>query len=198
MEPRLLEELQRTVASLRTLFDAAACSCALVDDDDGATMRFTAADGIGADLIVGVTLPVTRGIAGWAVMSGEAISVSDVARDARFARDVAEATNYVPRTVLAAPLEHRGEIAGVLEVLDPRSGGTDTGHDLAVLGVVAAQVAALLQLVDERPADRLDELVTEVKAGSPELRRLTEGVLGEIVRSGQGADRCAWPPCRGR
>jgi GAF domain-containing protein len=189
MEPRLLEELQRTVASLRTLFDAAACSCALVDDGDGATMRFITADGIGADLIVGVTLPVTRGIAGWAVMSGEAISVSDVARDARFARDVAEATNYVPRTVLAAPIEHRGEIAGVLEVLDPRSGGTDTGHDLAVLGVAASQVAGLLHLVDERPADRLDELVTEVKGGSPELRRLTEGVLGEIVRSSKGTDR---------
>jgi GAF domain-containing protein len=187
MDQKMLEELQRTVTTLRTLFAAAACSCALVEED-GSAMRFVVADGAGSDLIVGVTLPVTRGIAGWAVMSGEAIAVSDVARDARFARDVAESTNYVPRTVLAAPLEYRGEIAGVLEVLDPTSGGADTGHDLEVLGVVAAQVAALLQLTEGGSGqDELEGLVSSLRSASPQTRRLAEGVLREILRSEAGA-----------
>ena len=185
MDQGTLDEIQRTVAALRNVFSAAACSCALVEDD-GETMRFVAADGAGADLIVGVTLPVTRGIAGWAVMSGEPISVSDVDRDTRFARDVAEATNYVPRNIMAAPLEHRGEVSGVLEVLDPRTGGADTGHDLAVLGVVAAQLAALLNLAGESTGDRLDELLASLRSASPRTRRLAEGVLGEIVRAERG------------
>jgi signal transduction protein with GAF and PtsI domain len=138
------DDLTRSVAAVRALFGAAACSCALVDDDDE-RLTFTAADGAGADKIVGVHLPIGRGIAGWAVMSGQPISVRDVGADARFARDVAEQTEYVPTSVLAAPMfDHEGEVLGVLEVLDP---GVDAASDwlLAVLGTLAAQTAMLVE-----------------------------------------------------
>jgi signal transduction protein with GAF and PtsI domain len=137
--------LRDSVAAVRALFAAAACSCALVDED-GATLTFAAADGAGADQIVGVALPVSRGIAGWAVLSGQPISIRDVAADPRFARDVAESTEYVPQAVMAAPMfTADGEVLGVLEVLDP---GIDQGSDwaLAVLGTLAAQVGALVAL----------------------------------------------------
>jgi signal transduction protein with GAF and PtsI domain len=139
-------ELTRAVAAIRSLFSAAACSCALVDDD-GETLRFVAADGAGADAIVGVTLPVSRGIAGWTVMSGQSLVVADVREDSRFARDVAEATQYVPETILASPLiGDDGEVAGVLEVLDPQQRGEHSGFDLDVLGLVAAQLATMVRL----------------------------------------------------
>jgi signal transduction protein with GAF and PtsI domain len=128
------------------LFSAAACSCALIEPD-GETLRFVAADGAGAEAIVGVTLPVSRGIAGWAVMSGQSLVVADVRGDARFARDVAEATQYVPETILATPLvDDSGEVAGVVEVLDPQRRGEHSGFDLDVLGVVAGQLATLVRL----------------------------------------------------
>ena len=95
--------LEASVAATRTLFAAAACSVALVDDD-GDALRFVASDGAGAEEIVGVTIPVGRGIAGWAAMSGQPIAVRDVRSDARFARDVAESTHYVPSSIMAAPL----------------------------------------------------------------------------------------------
>lgn len=139
-------ELTRAVAAVRALFSAAACSCALVEAD-GETLRFVAADGAGAEAIVGVTLPVSRGIAGWAVMSGQSLVVADVREDARFARDVAEATEYVPETILATPLvDDAGEVVGVVEVLDPQRRGEHSGFDLDVLGVVAAQLATLVRL----------------------------------------------------
>ena len=48
-------------------------------------------------------------------MSGQPIAVRDVETDARFARDVAESTHYVPTSILAAPLfDEEGEAAGVL------------------------------------------------------------------------------------
>lgn len=151
--PRLLEpEVRATVARVRQVYGAAACSFASVEPD-GATLRFVAADGAGADAITGVVLPVSRGIAGWVAMSGEAIAVAEVARDSRFARDVAESTDYVPTTILAAPVvDARGETVGVIEVLDPTVRGADSGHDLAVLELAAAGLASVSRLAASHDA----------------------------------------------
>lgn len=134
----------------RALFAAAACSVALVDDE-GETLTYVVADGAGAAEIVGVTIPVGRGIGGWAAMSGQPIAVRDVQSDARFARDVAEATNYVPSAILAAPLvTPEGEVIGVTSVLDP---SVDEASDwtLHVLGTLASHMALLV--VGARAAD---------------------------------------------
>jgi signal transduction protein with GAF and PtsI domain len=128
--------LGRCVEATRALFGAAACSVALVDAD-GATLQFVASDGAGAEEIVGVSIPVSRGIAGWAAMSGQPIAVRDVQTDARFARDVAESTRYVPTAIYAAPmLDAEGEVLGVTSVLDP---DVDEASDwtLHVLGTIA-------------------------------------------------------------
>jgi len=147
-------ELAAVVATTRGLFAAAACSCALADDD-GAGLTFVAADGAGADEIVGVRLPVSRGIVGFVALSGQPIGIGDVARDDRFARDVAESTRYVPTSILAAPLlDADGEVIGVLEVLDPARGDDEsrlggrrgTAAELAALTVVASQAAAVVRL----------------------------------------------------
>ena len=132
------------VEALRHLFEAAACSISLVDDE-GAELVFVAADGAGAAQIVGQSVPVGRGIAGWAAMSGQPIAVSDVQADPRFARDVAESTSYVPRAILAAPLMGgAGDVLGVLSVLDP---GVDETSDwvLRMLGTGASLVALLVE-----------------------------------------------------
>lgn len=135
--------LTRSVAAVRELFDAAACSCALANPD-GAALTFSAADGVGAAEVIGVEVPVGRGLVGWTAMSGQPVAVRDVRTDARFARDIAESTGYVPTTILAAPfVDPDGEIVGVLEVLDP---GIDTSGDwpLAVLGTLASQLWAIV------------------------------------------------------
>ena len=46
--------------------------------------------------MLGVRLPLGRGIAGWVVTSGQAIAVSDVHRDQRFDAETAASTGYVP------------------------------------------------------------------------------------------------------
>lgn len=149
-------ELTPSLAAVRALFGAAACSCALVDEEGGA-LTFVAADGAGAEAIVGVDLPIGRGIAGWAVMSGQPIAVRDVTVDPRFARDVAESTDYVPSSILAAPLfDDAGEVLGVVEVLDPT---VDQAADwtLAVLGTLAAQVARIHLLSGARRGTAPDD-----------------------------------------
>jgi GAF domain-containing protein len=131
--------LASIVSEARVAFDAAACSIAVLDDG-GEALEFAVADGAGAAQIVGTRLPLTRGIAGYAVVSGQALAISDVAADPRFARETAEQSGYVPTTILAAPVVHEGESIGVIEVLDPA-----LGADLALLGRFADQAAAALR-----------------------------------------------------
>jgi len=160
----LTGELQRAVSSVRLLFTAAACSCALVEADEG-SLRFVAADGAGAAEILGVSLPVGTGIAGWAVMSGQPIVVADVRDDPRFARDVAASTNYVPETILAAPLtDEAGTVLGVIEVLDPTARGEHSGRDLDLLGVVASFTASVVRLA--RVYDTLGGVLVRALAGA--------------------------------
>ncbi|MBB6629337.1 GAF domain-containing protein [Nocardioides sp. KIGAM211] len=173
---RARPDLAPTLAAVRALFGAAACSCALVDGE-GSSLTFVAADGAGAAEIVGVDMPVGRGIAGWAAMSGQPIAVRDVASDARFNRDVAESTAYVPTSVLAAPVyDAEGEVIGVVSVLDPT---VDQATDwvLTVLGTLAVPLAGLVRLgaAEARAEARLTELGRTVLAavesyGAPERR----------------------------
>ncbi|MGC4112344.1 MAG: GAF domain-containing protein [Nocardioides sp.] len=163
--------LGRCVEATRALFGAAACSIALVDDA-GETLRFVASDGAGADEIVGVTIPVSRGIAGWAAMSGQPIAVRDVRSDARFARDVAESTNYVPTAIYAAPmLDAEGEVLGVASVLDPV---VDEASDwtLNVLGTLAGLMAMLAD--PARRAAGPDEDAPPLARLGSEVLRLVE------------------------
>jgi signal transduction protein with GAF and PtsI domain len=155
-EPQMPDDdngLTRSVSAVRELFDAAACSCALATDD-GSALTFVAADGIGAAEVIGVEVPVGRGLVGWAAMSGQPVAVRDVRTDARFARDIAESTGYIPTAIFAAPFfDDGGEVFGVLEILDP---GIDVTGDwpLAVLGTLASQLTAVVTAGGASESDR--------------------------------------------
>lgn len=180
MTPR--SDLHSAVAAIRSLFSAAATSCAIVDED-GEHLRFSAADGAGADRIVGVDLPVGRGIAGFVAMSGQAIAVAEVQRDPRFARDVAESTEYVPHTIVAAPiLSPDGEVTGVLSVLDPTV-DESSGWTLAVLGTLATLVG---QLLATRSAGH-----TEESSGSPTAGDDLAGVTARVSTHGSAGRQLA-------
>jgi GAF domain-containing protein len=134
--------LQSVVTTGRAAFQAAACSVAALDPT-GASLVFQAADGGGAAEVVGLSIPVSSGIAGWAVVSGQAIAVADVAADPRFDAATAERTGYVPRVILAAPVISGGDAVGVIEVLDPKADA-----DLDLLGRFAEQAALALAAPD--------------------------------------------------
>lgn len=138
------EQLQSLLDAAREVFGAAACSVALLDDADE-HLVFTAASGAGADAVVGMQVPVGAGIAGWVVSSGQAVEVSDVTQDVRFARDLAERTGYVPRAILAAPLETDRGTFGVLEVLDRDAGRPGAERDLLLLALVARHAALAVE-----------------------------------------------------
>lgn len=135
-------ELLRSITqAARALFDAAACSLAVLDEHSD-ELVFHVASGEGSDDIQGIRVPAGQGIAGWVVSSGQALAIDDVARDRRFASEVAEGTGYVPRSILALPLETDRAVIGVIEVLDR---GTQRDRDMELLALFARQAALAIE-----------------------------------------------------
>lgn len=140
------EILRSTVRLARLSFSAAAASVFLRDEDRDALV-FEASSGVGEDRLVGVAIPAGHGIAGWVAETGETVIVRGVADDDRFDRDFALSTGLVPDVLMAVPMEHRGEIIGVLEVLDPKTEGVGDLDAMDLLAELAHQSSAALALV---------------------------------------------------
>lgn len=138
--------LQSIVEVARSVFAAAAASVFLLDEETG-ELVFEAVAGEGEDELVGTSFPSGTGLAGWVAMSGQALLVDNVAENPQFARDAAESTGYVPRSIMAAPLIRNGDCIGVLEVLDRGSRPRGDLSDVDLIGMLATEVAMGLELL---------------------------------------------------
>ena len=163
----------------RCAFGAAACSLALLEPDEE-HLVFQVASGAGADEVVGMRLPVSRGIAGWVVSSGQPIAVSDVRADPRFAVDVAESTGYLPRVILAAPMSAGGEPLGVVEVLDPQPGAAARLDLLTSLAVHAALVVGAAELAPAAVRPDPQCLLRELVRRGPAEQRAAGDLLAAL------------------
>jgi GAF domain-containing protein len=188
------ELLQSIVEVARAIFGAKASSIFLLDEEAD-ELVFEAVAGEGSDTLIGQRIPSSTGIAGWVATSGEPLVLSDVGRDPRFARDVAEATGYVPRGLMAVPLLHGERVLGVLQVLDRPKEERFSLAEMDLLGLFAHQAAIALELlgrarraralldgdsrlaVVSRLAARLDELPPERRDQGLELLAALEQVL---------------------
>jgi signal transduction protein with GAF and PtsI domain len=185
--PAALVDLLRSVAGLgRALFDSAACSVALLDDDES-TLTYVAAVGIGSAQIVGVHLPVNRGIAGWVASSGQPIGIADVSSDNRFDRAVAESTGYIPHAILAVPIESsRGDTLGVIQVLDPVT--APDRDDMSTLGMLSSHAELCIEAATlQRPGSpgsgsgELERLISELRDLRPSDQQTAGQLLGTFI-----------------
>lgn len=115
--------------------------------------------------------PADRGIAGAVLQSGQPMRVDDAASDPRFYGGVDRRTRLTTRALLSVPLTCRQGTLGVMQVLNPLSGGCFTDEDLAFLEALAGSVAVAIEnarlyadlkaaaaVLEQRVADRTREL----------------------------------------
>src|SRR5262249_30193298 len=124
--PNLLEAIVKASAGV---FEAAACSIALVDPVTN-ELVFQASWGAGAKEIVGVRLPPGKGLAGSVIESGQGLAVPDCRNDPRFQAQIAAGTGYVPYTMLVIPLKAGVRTVGTLSILDRRDRNPYTADDI--------------------------------------------------------------------
>jgi GAF domain-containing protein len=156
--------LDSVVLAAQAIFEAAASSIFLLDTTTG-ELVFEAVSGQGESFLVGSRFPASAGVAGWVLETCEPVIVDDVAHDPRFARDVAESTRYVPRTLMATPVMCDEEAIGVLEVLDAAPGARSSLAQLELLGLFGQQAAVALRIVQRSRAARA--LLVRGNSGGP-------------------------------
>jgi len=193
-------ELGGTEAVLRSiveaavlLFEAEAASLALFDAARN-LLVFRVAAGAQGQGVVGLEIPPDRGLVGYVFSTGQALAISDVARDPRFGRAFAEQTQYVPRSIVAVPLlDERGTI-GVLEVLDKRTEATFSIRDVELAGVFARQASVAIRASRmERDVAALIGAVLGELAGSEVPAAGVEALVAAAVSDVGGPDDPLWP-----
>lgn len=158
--------LRSVVEATAALFDAEAASIALYDAASD-RLVFEVAAGVQGQGVIGLSISPDQGIAGYVFRTGQALALSDVERDPRFGRAVAEQTAYLPRSIVAVPLVSDERTIGVLEVLDKRSAASFSLRDIELAAIFARQAATAIS------ATRVERDVASLIASS--LRALAAG-----------------------
>jgi GAF domain-containing protein len=184
---RHLELLESITSAAMSLFGAAACSLALIRENQE-ELEFHVASGAGAEEVVGMRVPIGQGIAGYVVSSGQPIAIEDVTRDPRFAAAFAEGTGYVPRSILAMPLETEREMLGVIEVLDRRTrgAGLEGAGEMEMLSMFANQAA--LAIENSRVFTDLGRALFEAAGLAADGTELSQA-LDQVAQSAPGPAR---------
>ena len=132
--------LKSIVEASARIFNAAAASILLVNEQEQA-LEFKVAYGAANRDLVGTKFPLDKGIAGYVVMTGQPLAISDVRQDARFNQDFAKSTGYIPSSILATPLLVGERVIGVMEVLDKVNASSFGMQDMELLAMFAHQAA---------------------------------------------------------
>jgi len=143
--------LNSIIEAAANIFNAAAASILLVDEDKK-HLEFKVAYGAANHDLVGTRVPLDKGIAGYVVMTGQPLAISNVRQDPRFNQDFAKSTGYVPSSILATPLLMGDRVIGVMEVLDKVNASSFGMRDMELLALFARQVAIAIdqsQLMDK-------------------------------------------------
>jgi GAF domain-containing protein len=145
-EDAFRELLRSVVEVARAIFRAKASSVFLLDEATD-ELVFEAVAGEGSDTLVGKRFPSSTGIAGWVLVTRQPLVVDDVAADARFSREAAESTGYVPSGLMAVPLLVEERALGVLSVLDRPQEERFSLAEMDLLSLFANQAAIALDLL---------------------------------------------------
>jgi GAF domain-containing protein len=181
LDPPGLDRILRSIVEATVLlFDAEAASIALLEE--GGRLRFRVAAGARGEGVVGLTVEPGEGVAGYVAATGQPMALADVGADPRFGRATAQATGYMPRSLLAVPLELDDRVIGVLEVLDRRGDKPFDLADVARAGVFARQAAVAIDVV--RVEAGVERLLGEALAriGGSEDRVVEARLVSEAVR----------------
>lgn len=138
--------LRASVEVARAIFRAKASSVLLLDEETD-ELVFEAVAGEGAGELLGRRFPSSTGVAGWVLVTRQPLVIDDLGADARFSRDAAESTGYVPKGLMAVPLLVEERALGVLEVLDRPADSRFTLQEMELLGLFANQAAVALDLL---------------------------------------------------
>jgi diguanylate cyclase (GGDEF)-like protein len=95
--------------------------------------------------IKNVRLKLGEGIAGWVAKTGEPLLVTDVSKDKRFTKKVDKVSSFKTESVICVPLKSKGNILGVVELINSINKKLFDENDLLILLIIADYAAIALE-----------------------------------------------------
>ncbi|MBI4371552.1 MAG: GAF domain-containing protein [Elusimicrobia bacterium] len=165
--------LQKIGAAAERLTDSEASAIMLLSDDKRGLI-FRIASGEKARVLKTMTLPLGQGVAGWVAQNLKPEVVNDAAKDPRFTGKFDQASGFVTRSLLCVPMLFRGELVGVVEVLNKRKGSYTDAHlgllsSLSSLASVAVTNAKIMAEQKNFFSHVLELLTAAVETSRPGL-----------------------------
>ena len=173
---RHLEQLLEVSRRLSTAQDIEPFLQAVVDTACGSTvsqaasilefdpqtdqLTFVALPRIHHDALIGFKIPLDKSIAGKVYREQEPLIVNDVSGDPDHFKAADAASGFETRSILAVPVVFRGEILGVMEVVNKHDQANYTEEDRFVVETLASQAAVALHNV--RLTGRLQRSLDEM------------------------------------
>ncbi len=110
------------------------------------TLRFVAVRGPKAKEILEsrTVLPAGQGIAGFCIVEGVSVALSDVHRDRRWYSAIADRLQYDTRSLLCSPMVSAGRAYGCLELINRKPAASFTDQEVGMLAYIAHQGALFL------------------------------------------------------
>jgi GAF domain-containing protein len=139
--PDLLAAIMRTATDL---MNAETSSLMLLDEKTN-ELTFEVATGDPAAEVAEMRVPADQGVAGWVLKHKKPALVNDVQKDERFYSQIDRASGYKTRSMLAVPLDIRGRVIGVVEMINQREGTGFTERDQEIASAFAAQAAVAIE-----------------------------------------------------
>jgi diguanylate cyclase (GGDEF)-like protein len=138
------------------LLKAQAWSLLLRDERSG-ELTFEIAVSPAATKLKGMKVAAGQGIAGWVTEHGKALVIADVREDERFSDHFDKASFFITQSVLCVPVCCKGQVLGVIELLNGPNEKVFKEADLQILSTIADYAAIAIE--NARNFKRVNELV---------------------------------------
>jgi DNA-binding response OmpR family regulator len=141
---RLLEEI---LELSREVMTAEASSLLVLESGK---LQFVVARGTAGPALKSTTVDLGQGIAGWVAQTGEPLLIADAYQDARFDPSYDQRTGFRTRSILTVPIVIKGEIAGVVQVINKVSAQAFDERDLRLFQSFASMASIAARPITPR------------------------------------------------
>ncbi|NJD56495.1 MAG: sensor domain-containing diguanylate cyclase [Nitrospirae bacterium] len=126
--------LRTIMKKTKTLVQAEACSILLIDEETGdLVFEKTTGKKETKKKIRRERLKIGEGIAGWVAREHVPVIVPDVSKDPRFNPRIDMETDFKTKSIMCVPIQNKGNILGVLEIVNKTNNEPFTKDDLALI-----------------------------------------------------------------
>ncbi|HOA24599.1 MAG TPA: GAF domain-containing protein [Aggregatilineales bacterium] len=125
-------------------------SSLLLYDEDTYELAFIRASGPVAKPLRGQRMPANRGIAGWALQTGQPTIVNNPYADDRFYAAIDTTLDFRTRSILAVPIAGGGQKLGVIELINKRGGAPFDEFDRLLVELICRMAGHVLHLLVEQ------------------------------------------------